>query len=65
MPAIDDLISLDRVQRYTALSKSTIYREIASGKFPKQVRLSPGRVGWLRSEVEEWVAQRCRARQLS
>jgi len=65
MPTIDELISLDRVQRYTDLPKSTIYCAIASGKFAKHIRLSPGRVGWLRSEVEAWMAERCRAQQLN
>lgn len=61
----NELMSLARVQQYTSLSRSSIYRGIARGTFPRQVRLSAGRVGWLRSEVEDWAAECCRARQLN
>lgn len=38
----------------TGLSKATITRLAAAGKFPKRRRLSPGRIAWPKKEVEDW-----------
>lgn len=59
-----ELLSLNSVERRLSLSKSTIYREIAKGHFPKQIRLSPGRVGWIDSEVDEWIEERRASRKI-
>ena len=40
------------------LSLTTIWRLQRRGKFPEPHRLSPGRVGFLRAEVELWAADR-------
>lgn len=29
-----------------------------AGKFPKRVQLGPNRVGWLLSEIEDWLKER-------
>lgn len=42
----------------TGLSPSTIYRMIACGEFPKPVKLGPQAVGWLKSDVDAWLARR-------
>ena len=42
----------------TGLSPSTIYRLIADGEFPKPVKLAPQAVGWLKSDVDAWLAGR-------
>ncbi|MGZ5918342.1 MAG: helix-turn-helix transcriptional regulator, partial [Hyphomicrobium sp.] len=52
----DGFAGLKSVLELTSLSRSTLYREIAGGRFPKPHKLSLGRVGWLRSEVEAWMA---------
>jgi prophage regulatory protein len=54
----DGFAGLKSVLELTSLSRSTLYREIARGHFPKSHKLSLGRVGWLRSEVEAWMAAR-------
>lgn len=43
----------------TALKRSTLYRRIKQGKFPKQIKLGEGSraVGWLKSQVEDWIRQ--------
>lgn len=47
------------------LSVPTIWRLERKGLFPSRRMLSPGRVGFLSSEIEQWVAERakvdCRA----
>ena len=45
-----------QVLEVTTLSRATLWREIKAGRFPRQVRLSPGRVGWRVSEVTRWLA---------
>jgi len=47
------------------LSRTTIWRLQRRGQFPRQVRLSPNRVGWLESEINAWIAARAAARETS
>ena len=47
-----------QVQERTGLSRSTIYLRVAQGTFPKAVSLGARAVGWLESEVEEWLNSR-------
>lgn len=42
----------------TQLSETTIWRLERAGKFPARRQLSANVVGWLRSEVESWLASR-------
>jgi len=44
------------------LSRASVYRMVQAGTFPQPVRLSPGAVGWMRSEVESWLDGRIAAR---
>lgn len=36
-------------------SRRTMYYEISEGRFPRPVQLTPKRVGWLESEIDEWI----------
>ncbi|MBE0625477.1 MAG: AlpA family transcriptional regulator [Burkholderiales bacterium] len=47
-----------QVETRTGLSRSTIYQYIKDGVFPKPVLLGPRAVGWLESEVSDWIAER-------
>ncbi len=40
------------------VSNVTIWRMEKTGSFPKRRQLSPGRVGWLASEVDAWLESR-------
>lgn len=40
----------------TGLCYTTIYNLEKRGEFPARRRLSPGRVGWLRADVEHWLS---------
>ncbi|CAN7565950.1 helix-turn-helix transcriptional regulator [Variovorax sp. LjRoot178] len=42
----------------TGLSSATIYRMIARGDFPKPIPLGLQAVGWLKSDVDAWLAGR-------
>lgn len=46
------------VKQATKLSDVTIWRLERAGKFPKRRKLSANAVGWLRSEVLEWMQSR-------
>lgn len=40
------------------LSRATIYRMIANGTFPRQVRLTQQCAGWWQHDVDCWVQSR-------
>lgn len=38
----------------TSLSRTTLWRVMKNGQFPRPVRISPGRVGWRESAIIAW-----------
>jgi len=53
------VIRLGEVEYRTGLARSTIYRRIAEGEFPKPIPLGSCRiVGWLESEIDNWLDQK-------
>jgi len=46
--------------KLVGLGYTTCWRLEKAGQFPARVRLSVGRVGWLLSEVQDWIANRNR-----
>ena len=42
----------------TALGRSSIYKYISEERFPKPISLGERSVGWIDSEVEEWILSR-------
>lgn len=55
MVALEGYLREEQVLEVTTLSHATLWREIKAGRFPRQVRLSPGRVGWRASELRAWL----------
>ncbi|MBB2973107.1 AlpA family phage regulatory protein [Mesorhizobium sp. RMAD-H1] len=55
MPAPDRIIRLNTVLSRTGLSRSTIYRKIAEGTFPAQLKISINGAGWKESDINRWV----------
>lgn len=49
------ILRLDEVMRITGLSRSTIYELMNAKNFPQSVKLGKHSVGWLESEVIEWI----------
>jgi len=49
-----------QVQARTGLARSTMYQQIQDGTFPRPIPLGPRAVGWLESEVSNWIAERVR-----
>lgn len=52
------LLRLKAVMEATGLGRSSIYKFIAQGTFPKPVSLGGRNVGWVDHEIEEWIAER-------
>jgi len=46
------------VEHRTALDRVTIWRREKQGDFPRRRQISPGRIGWIEEEVEEWIRNR-------
>ena len=53
--ATDRIIRLRTVLDRTGLSRSTVYRKIAEGTFPSQVRISVHGAGWRESAINRWI----------
>ena len=49
------LIKLPTALQMTSLSRATIYRLIADGKFPKQIKLSTRACAWVEKDVANWI----------
>lgn len=55
---VSRLIRLKEVQHRVGLGRSTIYRWMAEGRFPKPVQLGGHVVAWLQEDIDEWIALR-------
>ena len=52
----DRIVRLKTVLSRTGLSRSTIYRKIAEGTFPAQLKISTNGTGWHESDINRWIA---------
>lgn len=52
------ILRLKDLQRRIPLSRSAIYGKISAGEFPAPIALGPRAVGWLASDVENWIQSR-------
>ncbi|KOQ70319.1 hypothetical protein ABW43_06060 [Stenotrophomonas maltophilia] len=55
IPLNDALISVKRVEQDCGFSKTTIYRLMKRGQFPKPAKRAGRSVRWRNSEVQQWV----------
>jgi prophage regulatory protein len=53
-----------QVQQRTGLSRSTLYQYIKDGAFPASIHLGPRAVGWLESDISDWIASRVKLARL-
>jgi len=51
----DRILRLNNVLDRTGLSRSTLYRKMQAGTFPKQVRIAARCAGWRESAINEWM----------
>lgn len=59
------LIKLKTVMDSTGLARSTVYKFIAEGRFPKPVKLGVRMVAWVEEEVEEWILSKISLRDIN
>jgi prophage regulatory protein len=52
----DRLLSWPEVKARVGLSRTSVWRLEREGKFPKRVRILPGRVAWRESEIVAWIS---------
>jgi len=50
-------LRLRQVQQRVGLGRSTIYERIKTGEFPRPHHLGERAVGWLSSDIENWIEQ--------
>lgn len=51
----DRILRIKSVLERTGLSRSTLYRRIEGGSFPRQIKISERCAGWRESAVKEWL----------
>ncbi len=54
------ILRTPEVTNITGLSRTTLWRLERRGDFPRRIRLSPNSIGWIETEVEEWIESRPR-----
>lgn len=59
------IIRLKAVIDATGLARSTVYKYVGEGSFPKPIPLGDRCVGWLESEVQDWILARVEERDLA
>lgn len=59
------IMRLKDVMSSTGLARSTIYKYIVEGTFPKSVSLGDRGVGWVEGEVQDWILARIEERDLA
>jgi prophage regulatory protein len=50
------VLRLAAVRAKTGLPTSTLYAKMANGEFPRSVPIGERTVGWLESEIDNWIA---------
>src|SRR5579859_552831 len=53
----EKILRLPNVLDRTGLSRSTVYQRVTEGRFPRPVSLGARAVGWIETEIEEWIAR--------
>ena len=51
----DRILRLNTVLDRTGLSRATLYRKVADGTFPKQIRIATRCMGWRESAINDWL----------
>ena len=56
------VLKLKEVLLKTSLGKTTVYALLKKSKFPKPIYLGVRSVGWIESEIDDWILQKICAR---
>ena len=58
---VTTILRLPAVKARTGLSRSTIYLRMSKGDFPTTISLGGRAVGWLESEINDWISRHIEA----
>jgi prophage regulatory protein len=58
------ILRLKAVIEKTGLARSTIYKYVDAGTFPKPIPLGGRSVGWVDAELHEWITERIENRDI-
>lgn len=51
----DELLTVNEVVQITSMGKTTIYRMIRDGRFPKSRSFGGKLVRWSNNEIQQWI----------
>ena len=51
------ILKAQQVSDLTSISRSHLHRLAREGKFPKSMKISQCRSGWLQEDVETWISE--------
>ena len=54
----DKLLRLPAVMELTGLGRSTIYRMMSEGDFPKPIKLGQRAIAWPADTIRDWITSR-------
>jgi prophage regulatory protein len=57
-PKPQRILRLAQVREVTGLGRSCIYQLQAGKQFPQRIKIGVRAVGWIESEVQQWIAKR-------
>jgi len=55
---VNKIVRLKQAISHTGLSRSSIYLYIKAGTFPKPIKLGERSIGFIESELNEWIESR-------
>jgi len=56
------ILRIEQVEAKSGYKRPTIYKKIKAGEFPRQISLGARAVGWLESEIDDWINSRLEER---
>jgi len=56
-PSVDRILRPREVIKLTGLSRTTIWRGVSAGTFPRPVRLTSSTIGWCEGDVADWLTK--------
>ncbi len=62
LPDLEELWTVADVMRFTRMKRTWVYGQVSAGKIP-HLKLSPGCLRFIKSEVIAWAAKTSTARQ--
>jgi len=55
---LNRIMKTKEVCKAVGLSRTTIWRLENEGNFPKRRKITPAKIGWIESEINEWIGTR-------